>query len=97
MFVALNLTCASLASPKRFASLSGCESVGSGECLCAHWAYILPHDATCNRGNRCKESPPFEKKLDRLRDDGLTPRRIGGGAVARYVAGRRVRHVDALR
>src|SRR5438105_12618058 len=103
MFVTLFCRRVSLAPQKRLASLSVCEADGL-ESACA-----LTGHASCLTTQRATAVPAaknlhplrgtnhVEKKLDRLRDDGLTPRRIGGGTVARYVAGRRVRHVDALR
>src|SRR5256714_12215747 len=93
----------SLASQKRLASLSGCEAEGleSAGALTGHASCLTTQRATAVTA--AKYLPPLrgtnhvEKKLDRLRDDGLTPRRIGGSTVAGYVAGRRVRPVDALR
>src|SRR5437762_8411236 len=94
---------ASLASRKRLASLSGCERVGleSASALTGHASCLTTQRATAVTAAKylhpLRGTNHVEKKLDRLRDDGLTPRRICGGTVARYVAGRRLRTVDALR
>src|SRR5437764_13578815 len=103
MFVALFFVAFVLAPRKRLASLSVCEAVGleSACALTGHASCLTTQRATAVTAAKhlhpLRGTNHVEKKLDRLRDDGLTPRRNGGGAVAWYVAGRRFRHVDALR
>src|SRR6476646_486334 len=93
----------SLASRRRLASLSVCEGDGleSAFALTGHASCLTTQRATAVTAAKylhpLRGTNHVEKKLDRLRDDGLTPRRIGVSTVAGYVAGRGLRPVDQVR